>query len=67
MNLMELARENAKRLNLLNDIMASNRFLLLSRYQKDLMYEETRALSTLLQIQGKVLEEHKTPFTHEKP
>ena len=67
MTLMELARENAKRLNLLNDIMASHRFLLLSRYQKDLMYEETRALSTLLQIQGKVLQEHKTPFTNEKP
>ena len=67
MNLMELTRNNAKRLKLLNETMASNRFLLLSRYQKDLMYEETRALSTLLQIQGKVLQEQKTPFTHGKP
>ena len=67
MILIEIMRENAKRLNVMNKFMASDIFpILCDRETKDLYYEESRALSTLLQVQGKMFEkQYKTKFSHE--
>lgn len=46
-------QENAKRLNDLNAFMKTEKFYELPRKEKDLLYEQQRAMSTYLQILGK--------------
>ena len=67
MTLIEIMRGNAKRLNVMNKFMASELFpIICSGELKDLYYEESRALSSLLQIQGKMLEkQYEMKFSHE--
>lgn len=52
-NLSKKIEKNKKDINDLNTYMASCEFTKLSRKEKDLLYEEQRALSKYLQILGK--------------
>lgn len=63
--LLTESREYAQRFNRLNAFMASAMFPQLSQLDKDLLYEQQRAMSLLLQILGKRLKRAKTIFTHE--
>ena len=60
-------RKAAKRMNRLNKFMASDDFPKLDRIDKDLLYEQQRTMSTLLQIYGKRIERMGATFSHEKP
>ena len=62
--LLEETQQTAGRLNKLNQFMAGDLFPTLPREDKDLMYEQQRAMSTLVQILGKRLERNKTKFVH---
>ena len=53
--LLKETREYAQAMNKLNTFMASYAFLELTQCNKDFLYEEQRAMSTLLQIKGKRL------------
>ena len=57
-------RQEATTLNELNTFMASDTFPTLSREEKDLYYEQSRAMSNLVQILGKHLEFSGKKFTH---
>ncbi len=63
--LLEEARDLADRFNKLNTFMAGDVFPTLPREDKDLLYEQQRAMSSLLQILGKRLERAGTQFSHE--
>lgn len=62
--LLEETQQTAGRLNKLNQFMAGDLFPTLPREDKDLMYEQQRAMSTLVQILGKRLERSKIKFVH---
>lgn len=57
-------QETATRLNKLNAFMGGDIFPTLAREDKDLLYEQQRTMSTLVQILGKRLERANLPFTH---
>jgi hypothetical protein len=54
----------AEKINKLNTFMATNMFAKLDREDKDLLYEQQRAMSVYLQILGKRLERLNIDFTH---
>jgi hypothetical protein len=59
-------RETAERLNGLNAFMGSDKFPTLPREDKDLLYEQQRAMSTYVQILGKRIERAGGQFTHNR-
>lgn len=59
-------RETAERLNGLNAFMGSDKFPTLPREDKDLLYEQQRAMSTYVQILGKRIERANGQFTHNR-
>ena len=58
------AREEAVKLNKLNQFMAGDVFPTLDRVDKDLLYSQQRVMSKLLQILGKRIERAGEKFTH---
>jgi hypothetical protein len=62
--LLTETQETAGRLNKLNTFMAGDIFPTLAREDKDLLYEQQRAMSTLVQILGKRLERAGQAFQH---
>ena len=54
--LKDEAKELAAKVNGLNSFMATEGFVALDRENKDLLYEQQRAMSVYLQILGKRLE-----------
>jgi len=62
--LLEETRELADKLNKLNKFMNEDVFVKLERVDKDLMYEQSRAMSVYLQILGKRLERSGIEFSH---
>jgi len=64
--LIEEAQQTATRLNDLNKFMGSDRFPILPREDKDLFYEQQRAMSTYVQILGKRIERAGAQFTHNR-
>lgn len=62
--LLTETQETAARLNKLNTFMAGPIFPTLAREDKDLLYEQQRTMSTLVQILGKRLERAGQPFQH---
>jgi len=54
--LKDEAKELAVKVNGLNTFMATEEFVALDRENKDLLYEQQRAMSVYLQILGKRLE-----------
>jgi len=62
--LLEETRQTAACLNETNSFMASGDFPKLDREDKDLLYEQQRAMSTLVQILGKRLERAGHRFSH---
>lgn len=62
--LLNETRDLADKFNKLNVFMASPEFPGLPRVDKDLLYEQQRAMSTLLQILGKRLELEGIRFSH---
>lgn len=62
--LLDETQQTANRLNKLNSFMAGDVFPTLAREDKDLLYEQQRAMSTLVQILGKRLERAGQPFSH---
>jgi hypothetical protein len=59
-------QETAERLNGLNAFMGSDKFPTLPREDKDLLYEQQRAMSTYVQILGKRIERAGAQFTHKQ-
>lgn len=59
-------RETAERLNGLNAFMGSDKFPTLPREDKDLLYEQQRAMSIYVQILGKRIERANGQFTHNR-
>ena len=59
-------QETAERLNGLNAFMGSDKFPTLPREDKDLLYEQQRAMSTYVQILGKRIERAGGQFTHNR-
>jgi len=57
-------QETAERLNKLNVFMGSDAFPSLDRSDKDLLYEQQRAMSLYVQILGKRLERAGETFKH---
>lgn len=51
--LVEETKETATRLNRLNDFMATKTFYGISREAKDMLYEQQRTMSKLVEILGK--------------
>lgn len=64
--LLTETQETAARLNKLNAFMATDAFPLLPREDKDLLYEQQRTMSQLVQILGKRLERAGQQFAHPK-
>lgn len=64
--ILEETQELAEKLNKLNRFMESKGFLKLDRENKDLLYEQNRAMSLYLQILGKRLEILGVKFSHKK-
>ena len=62
--LLQETRDVATRLNKLNAFMATNDFPKLSQEDKDLLYEQSRAMSRYVQILGKRLTRAGTQFSH---
>lgn len=62
--LLEETRQTAERLNKLNSFMASDDFPKLPREDKDLLYEQQRAMSRYVQILGIRLERAGQQFSH---
>tara|TARA_R110000851_G_scaffold143106_2_gene281939 strand:+ start:639 stop:857 length:219 start_codon:yes stop_codon:yes gene_type:complete len=54
----------AEKINKLNTFMATKMFMVLNRKDKDLLYEQQRAMSVYLQILGKRLERLNIKFEH---
>ena len=54
----------AEKINKLNTFMATKMFMVLNRKDKDLLYEQQRAMSVYLQILGKRLERLDIKFEH---
>ena len=57
-------QELAKKLNMLNVFMASDKFPTLSREEKDLLYEQCICMNKYVQILGKRLEYYGEQFKH---
>ena len=62
--LLQETRDVATRLNKLNAFMATDDFPKLSQEDKDLLYEQSRAMSRYVQILGKRLTRAGTQFSH---
>jgi hypothetical protein len=60
------AQELSEKLNKLNLFMGSAKFPQLTRVEKDLLYEQQRAMSTYVQILGKRLEFYGIQFQHKE-
>lgn len=56
------AQELAYKLNILNSFMATENFINLDRENKDLLYDQQRAMTTYIQILGKRLELNGSKF-----
>ena len=62
--LLEETQDLATKINKLHQFMATDKFIELSRVEKDLLYEQHRAMSVYLQILGKRLEFYNETFKH---
>jgi hypothetical protein len=66
LRLLVEAQQTAECLNDLNAFMGSDKFPVLPREDKDLLYEQQRAMSTYVQILGKRIERAGAQFTHNR-
>ena len=64
--LLEETREEANKLNKLNQFLAGDIFSTLTREEKDLLYEQSRIMNSFVQVLGKRLELHGIKFTHKE-
>jgi len=64
--LLEETQELSTKLQKLNEFMASETFIKLSRVEKDLLYEQARVMNSYVQILGKRLEFYNIKFTHKE-
>jgi hypothetical protein len=62
--LLDETREEATKLNKLNEFMAGDVFPTLSREEKDLLYEQVRIMNSFVQVLGKRLEHYGIKFSH---